>query len=438
MNRTIVGVFWLVAYLAVILLPLAIMMVPPTPAARPFWVEFSLGLGFVGVLQIAVQFVLVARYSNVTAPYGIDLILKYHRQVATIAVVLIVAHPVILVIQNPNLLGLLNPFGGTMASRVGNAALYTLVLLALLSAFRRRIGLPYELWRVSHAILGIGAIVLAHWHIVLVGHYTGTAWKEIVLIAVSATMVTSFAYLRLVRPALMRRRPYRVAEVTAERGGTWSLSLAPVGHRGMRFSPGQFAWLKLGDSPYTIEEHPFSFSSSAQDAERIEFGIKELGDFTGNVGKIEVGTTAYVDGPHGSFSPDHEPAAGYVFFAGGVGITPFISMLRTMADRGDRRPVTLFYGDPTWDGIAFREEIERLQGLLDLTVVFVLEKPPEGWEGESGFIDADVLKRHLPSSQLDRLHLICGPIPMIDAVEAALQQRGVPMQRIRSERFDLV
>jgi ferredoxin-NADP reductase len=127
-----------------------------------------------------------------------------------------------------------------------------------------------------------------------------------------------------------------------------------------------------------------------------------------------------------------------VFFAGGVGITPFISMLRTMADRGDRRPVTLFYGDPTWDGIAFREEIERLQGLLDLTVVFVLEKPPEGWEGESGFIDADVLKRHLPSRQLDRLHLICGPIPMIDAVEAALQQRGVPMQRIRSERFDLV
>lgn len=438
MNRTIVGVFWLVAYLAVILLPLAIMMVPPTPSARPFWVELSLGLGFVGVLQIAVQFVLVARYSAITAPYGLDLILKYHRQVATIAVVLLVAHPAILVAHDPNLLRLLNPFGGTMASRVGNAALYTLVLLALLSIFRRRIGLTYELWRVSHAVLGIAAIVLAHWHIVLVGHYTGTAWKEIVLIAVSAVMVTSFAYLRLVRPALMRRAPYRVAAVTPERGGTWSVALTPVGHRGLRFAPGQFGWLKLGPSPYTIEEHPFSFSSSANDRERLEFGIKELGDFTGKIGRVEVGTTAYVDGPHGSFSPDHEPAAGYVFFAGGVGITPFMSMLRTMVDRGDRRPITLFYGDPSWDGVAFREELEQLQERLDLTVVYVLENPPEGWTGETGFIDAEVLKRHLPSAQLDRLHLVCGPIPMIDAVEAALQQRGVPMQRIRSERFDLV
>ena len=351
---------------------------------------------------------------------------------------LLVAHPVILVVHDPNLLRLLNPFGGTMASRVGNAALYALVLLALLSTFRRRLGLNYELWRVSHAILGIAAIVLAHGHIVLVGHCTGTAWKETVLIAVSAAMVTSLAYLRLVRPALMRRRPYRVAEVTPERGGTWSLALTPVGHRGLRFSPGQFGWLKVGDSPYTIEEHPFSFSSSAQDPERIEFGIKELGDFTGAIGRIEVGTTAYLDGPHGWFSPGHEPAAGYVFFAGGVGITPFVSVLRTMADRGDRRPVTQFYGDPTWDGIAFREEIERLQEPLDLTVVYVLEDPPGDWQGETGFIDADVLKRHLPTAQLDRLHLVCGPIPMIDAVETALQRRGVPMQRIRSERFDLV
>jgi predicted ferric reductase len=387
---------------------------------------------------VAVQFVLVARYANVTAPYGIDLILKYHRQAATIAIVLLVAHPVILVVHDPSLLRLLNPFGGTAASRVGNAALYTLVLLALLSAFRRRIGLDYELWRVSHAVLAIVAIGLSHWHIVLVGHYTGTAWKEIVLIAVSAVMVSSIAYLRLVRPALMRRAPYRVAGVAPERGETWSLALTPVGHAGLRFSPGQFGWLKLGDSPYTIEEHPFSFSSSARDRGRIEFGVKELGDFTRGIGRVTVGTTAYLDGPHGSFSPDYEPAAGYVFFAGGVGITPFISMLRTMVDRGDRRPVTLFYGDPTWDGVAFRDEIERLRARLDLTVVYVLETPPDGWQGETGFIDADVLRRHLPSSPLDRLHLICGPMPMIDAVEAALRQRGVPMHRIRSERFDLV
>ena len=438
MNRTIVGAFWLVVYLIVILSPLAIMMIRPTPPARSFLVEFSLGLGFVGLVQIAVQFVLIARYESVTAPYGIDLILKYHRQVATIAIVLLIAHPILLVIDNPALADLLNPIRGTAASRVGNWSLYLLILLALLSIFRKRIKLDYELWRVSHAVLGIAALVLAHVHIRLAAYYTETPWKENVLIGISVVAVAFFVYLRFIKPAVMSRRPYKVAEITPERGQTWSFTLTPDGHDGLRFRPGQFAWLKVGESPWTIEEHPFSFSSSANDPNRIEFGIKELGDFTNTIGSIPIGTTAYVDGPHGAFSPDRESAAAYVFFAGGVGIAPFMSMLRTMADRGDKRPITLFYGAANWDDTAYREAIEALKARLDLQVVYVLEEPPDDWIGETGFIDADVLKRHMPQGDVDRLHFVCGPIPMIDAVEAALQKRGVPMERIRSERFDLV
>jgi predicted ferric reductase len=437
MNRTIVGAFWLVVYLIVILLPLAIMMVRPTPPARPFWVEFSLGLGFVGLVQIAVQFALIARYPSLTGPYGIDIILKYHRQIALVAVLLLVAHPLILVAHNPALLGMLNPVGGTLASRVGNWALYALVLLALLSVFRQQLRLDYELWRVTHALLGITAIVLSHVHIRLAAYYTETPWKEQVLLAFSILMVASFGYLRLIKPAIMRRRPYQVAEVTPERGQTWSLTLAPKGHEGMRFEPGQFAWIKL-NSPYSIEEHPFSFTSSALERDRLQFGIKELGDFTGAIPRLPADTTVFVDGPHGVFSPDRAPAAGYVFFAGGVGIAPFVSMLRTMADRQDKRPILVLYGDKTLEQAAYFETLERLQERLDLTVVYVLETPPDDWDGERGFIDAEVLERHLPDDGLHRLHFICGPKLMIDAVEDALQERGVPLEQILSERFDLV
>jgi predicted ferric reductase len=437
-NRTIVGAFWLVLYLVVILAPLVVMMARPAPPARPFLVEFSLALGFVGLVQIAVQIVLIARYPSITGPYGIDVILKYHRQIATVAILLLVAHPVILVAHDPTLLGMLNPVGGTRASRVGNLALYSLLLLAVLSHFRKRIRLDYELWRVTHALLAIVAIVLSHWHIRLAGHYTATQWKEWVLLAISAAAIASIGYLRLVKPALLARSPYRVAEVRPERGATWSLALEPVDHDGLRFRPGQFAWLKLGGSAYSIEEHPFSFSSSAETRDRIEFGIRELGDFTGGIGAVRPGAIAYLDGPHGAFSPDLEPAAGYAFFAGGVGITPFMSMLRTLAARGDRRPILLVYGEQRWERIAFREELDALVRRLDLTVVHVLEEPPEEWSGERGFIDADVVKRHLPDDGIDRLHLICGPGPMIDAVERALSRRRVPLDRIRSERFDLV
>ncbi len=438
MNRTIVGAFWLVVYLIVILSPLFIMMIRPAPAERSFWVEFSVGLGFVGLVQTAVQFALIARYKTITAPYGIDLILKYHRQIATIAIALLIAHPVILVIHNPALLSLLNPVGGSMASRAGNWALYTFILLALLSHFRQRIRLDYEVWRVTHAGLAILAILLSHVHIRLSAYYTATPWKHGVLIGISVVMIASLGYLRLIKPAFMRRRPYRVVNVAADRGDTWRLTVEARGHDGMRFKPGQFAWLKLGPSPYSVEEHPFSFSSSAQDPERLEFGIKELGDFTGAIGSLPAGTTAYLDGPHGAFSPDLEPAAGYVFYAGGVGITPFISMLRTLADRGDKRPILLFYGDKSWEETAFTDTLAGLVERLDLTIVYVLENPPEAWDDEEGFIDADVLERRLPDEGIERLHLICGPAPMLAAVEAALQERAVPLRLIRFERFDLV
>lgn len=438
MNRTIVGVFWIVLYLVVIVLPLVVMMVRPTPAPRSFLVEFALALGFVGLVQIAVQFVLIARYPQLTGPYGIDLILKYHRQIATIAILLLVAHPIILVIDDPALLGLLDPIGGTMASRVGNWALYSLILLALLSVFRRQIRLDYELWRVSHALLGVAALALSHWHVRLAAYYTQTPWKEAVLLVISVLAITALVYLRIVKPAFLARRPYRVAEVTRERGDTWNFAIAPDGHEGMRFKPGQFAWLKVSHSAWAVEEHPFSFSCSASDRSRLEFSIKELGDFTSTVGSIPVGSRVYVDGPHGAFSIDREPAAAYAFFAGGVGVAPFISMLRTMADRRDKRPVVLFYGSPTWDETAYREELEALERRLDLRVVYVLEEPPDGWTGETGLIDAALLDRRLPEDRLDRLYLNCGPEAMIDAVEEALQRCGVPLDRIRSERFDLV
>jgi predicted ferric reductase len=437
-NRTLSGVLWIVLYLFVVLLPLFLMMARLTPPERPFWTEFSLGLGFVGVVQISIQFALIARYKRITAPYGIDLILKYHRQIAMIAVLFLVAHPIILVIQNPSLLYLLNPFGGTAASRAGNWSLYSLVLLTLLSVFRRRIRLRYEAWRITHALLGVAAVVLAHVHINLAGYYTDRVWKEVVLIAVSAVFMISFLYLRFIKPALQRGRPYRVADIRPERGGTYTLALEPKGHPGMKFRPGQFAWLKLGNNSYTIEEHPFSFSSSATNPRRLEFGIKELGDFTSTIKDIPIGTPAYLDGPHGAFSTDLDPAPGYVFLAGGVGITPFMSILKTMADRGDKRPVLMFYGARTWDEIAFRDELEALKNKLDLELVYVLEKPHEGWQGEQGFINADVLKRRLPKEGIERLYLMCGPPIMMDSVTKALVEVGVGLDHLRAERFNLV
>jgi 3-phenylpropionate/trans-cinnamate dioxygenase ferredoxin reductase subunit len=156
---------------------------------------------------------------------------------------------------------------------------------------------------------------------------------------------------------------------------------------------------------------------------------------------MKPGQMVYIDGPFGSFSVDrHLHAKGFIFIAGGIGITPIMSMLRTLKNRADNRPLLLIYANNVWEDITFREEIEALKSDLNLEVVHVLAYPPEDWQGESGFITQDILERYLPKERRTNIFeiFICGPSPMMDAVEKTLPKIGVPLGDFHSERFDLV
>jgi predicted ferric reductase len=136
----------------------------------------------------------------------------------------------------------------------------------------------------------------------------------------------------------------------------------------------------------------------------------------------------------------HAHAKGFVFIAGGVGITPVMSMLRTLADRGEQRPLILLYANKNWESVIFRAELEQLENRLDLRIVHVLEKPSDAWQGEKGFINRVLLERHLPrESERNRWEIfICGPDPMMNAVERELPGLGFWYGDFHSERFNLV
>jgi len=135
--------------------------------------------------------------------------------------------------------------------------------------------------------------------------------------------------------------------------------------------------------------------------------IKTLGDFTSGIQKVPVGRCVYLDGPYGTFTIGN-PADMHVLIAGGIGVTPMMSMIRTLADRCDKRPVILIYGSKDWDSISFREDLEALKARLNLTVVHVLANPPTDWTGERGFVTAELFKRYLPPPYADHEYFICG------------------------------
>lgn len=88
--------------------------------------------------------------------------------------------------------------------------------------------------------------------------------------------------------------------------------------------------------------------------------------------------------------------------------------------------------------VTFCEELDDLKPRLDLTVVHVVGKPSEGWQGETGYITAEVLGRVIPQNRNGRDYFICGPVPMMDAIEAALRDLGVSLAHIHSERYNFV
>jgi predicted ferric reductase len=383
--------------------------------------------------MMGLEFVLVARFRALAAPFGQDALLQFHRQIGYAGLAFILVHFAISARWSE-----VTPAKALAAPLLvwfGMAALASLVVLVASSVWRRRLRLSYEAWHLLHTVLALVLVVGALLHIFFVHEYVSSLWKQVLWGLMSVAFVGLIVWVRLIRPG--RARPWRLERVVPERGGTTTLVLTPPAATRFRFEPGQFGWFAIGRSPYSLTQHPFSFASSAE-RDEVALAVRALGDFTSGVGALEPGTTVYVDGPHGVFSIDQDEGPGFGLIAGGVGIAGLISMLRTMADRGDVRPAVLFYANREWDGVAFREELEQLRERLALTVVHVLERPPEGWTGETGYVTADVLSRHLPPGHRRFQFFICGPDPMMDAAEAALVGLGVPPGRVHTERFDMV
>ncbi|WP_305044736.1 ferredoxin reductase family protein [Geoalkalibacter sp.] len=438
MPQSLRALMWIAVYLLLVLAPLFALLLGPVPVGGGFWVDLSLALGFAATAMMAVMFLLTARFQRATAPFGIDLIYYFHRQASIGAFGLTLLHPLLLVILDPRLLGAMRPSVMPWHLWAGLVSFVAMTALMISSLWRKQLRIHYDAWRVGHVLLAVLALVTAVAHIAGVAHYSATPWKKWLWLLIALSCLLTVLYARLLKPALMLRRPWRVVDVIPEHGSTWTLVLRPERHAGFRFLPGQFAWLSLNRSPFAMKEHPFSISSSAQNLREISFTIKELGDFTRTIGRVKRGTLAYLDGPYGTFSIDLSQAPGYVFVAGGVGIAPIMSMLRTLAERGDKRPLLLFYAYHTWERLTFREELEELRGRLDLQIVCVLSEPPVDWQGERGYLTEEIFARHLPPDKAGRECFICGPTPMIEVAEKALARQGVPLTHIHSEIFDLV
>lgn len=433
------GVFWIAVYLGMALFPCLVLLSGRMPPGYGYIWDFSLALGYGSASMMAIMFFLTARFKRPALPFGVDVIYCFHKYIALLLFLIVAVHPAILLTTEPVVREMLKPAQINRYMAAGVLSFLLLTLIVISSLWRKQLNIHYDNWRLIHAVLAVAALILALIHIVGAGYYIDTPAKRMIWLLIMVCWLLLQVYVRLIKPIELLSKPYKVKELIRERGNAYTLVVEPGQHEIPAYKPGQFAWLTMFYSPFSMKEHPFSFSSNPERKGELRFTIKELGDFTRRIKDAVPGQTVYLDGPYGAFSIDRHPSErGYVFIAGGIGIAPVRSMLRSLADRGDDRPHLLFFAGSSLEKLTFYEELADLRNQLNLDIVYVLDKPPPDWQDESGYLNREILSRHLPAYFREQEYFICGPVPMMEMAEKELHGMGVPLRHLRSELFDFV
>jgi predicted ferric reductase len=387
---------------------------------------------------MGVQFALTARFRWIAGRVGMDAMIQFHRQAGLVAFGFVLAHPVILILNSRRALAYFDPTVNLPRALSLSTAIICLILIVALSMRRQALRIPYEWWRLTHGVLAAMVLLIGLAHTLMVGRFVSEPWKQGMWILLIGVAVTLLVQTRILKPILSLRRPWRVQSVRRELERLWTVTLAADGHAGTSFAPGQCFWVTIAGSPFSLQQHPFTVASSARDGVRLEFTIKELGDFTSRIGEVKLGSRAWLEGPYGAFDVPSDPEAPLVMIAGGIGITPFLSIMRTLRDQGARRRGVLIYGAKDLESMAFRGELEECAAATGVALALLPEHPPPGWEGESGFLTPQMLGRLVePQDEPSSQYFVCGPDPMMDLVESSLLERGVSLARLHSERFNI-
>ena len=210
---------------------------------------------------------------------------------------------------------------------------------------------------------------------------------------------------------------------------------------GFHFKPGQAIDVVLIDPPTTDAQsarHTFSVLSAPFQGELVVATRMRDSAFKRAFKSLPVGSLAKLEGPFGSLTLHNDRARPAVFIAGGIGITPFMSILRQAAKDQLPQRLLLLYSNRRPEDAAFLAELQQLEqqnkNFRLVVTMTEMSKSSRPWKGETGLIDEDMLKR-VGGDLSAPIYYLAGPPAMVNAIRQALNRAGINDDDIRSEEF---
>jgi ferredoxin-NADP reductase len=233
----------------------------------------------------------------------------------------------------------------------------------------------------------------------------------------------------------------KLVEKRDEAKGTKSFFWQP--EKQVNWFAGQYFYFTISKMPYPDSKgntRHFTISSSPTEGGviRITTRIREESGYKKTLDELAIGNEIEGEGPNGTFILDENSDKPNVFIAGGIGITPYRSIIKYVVDKKLKTPIHLIYSNSIPEEIAFRKELEEWSKSytnikLDMTISHP-EESKEKWAGLTGRID-EILIQKLVADTENSTFWVCGPPAMIDAMEQVLGKLKITSDRIRSEKF---
>ncbi len=398
-------------------------------AAAYTWLNFELILG--------------ARPKFIESAFGLDKFLRFHSLMAVIAVAMGFAHKLL-------------KGGDSIKALFGSAAVVIFIIATVFALvflidtlartvkplgvlrnllIRLKVG-KYHVQIILHNATA-AAVVLMFVHVML----TWSAKKPFAMTVYMLYFAVSFGlylYHKIIRRFWTAKR-FVVSGIKSENALMTTLTLTPKSGKVFAYTAGQFGFLRILGGSVSSEEHPFTFSSEPTDKDTVSITIKNLGDWTAAVDQIKIGDAATLDAPYGRFGPLFDTRTeSSILIAGGVGITPMLSILRYLAKTDPERQILLLWGVNEPDELICREELEGLGDRMRRFSFVPIVANDRSGNGESGYLTqekiAQLAKAHGCDIDTARF-FVCGPSAMLDSVKKSLKTLGVKKRNIHAENF---